>query len=424
MPWLDTSACPIAGSQLTHDLGYNNTIQVIGGGAPSSSGAVGIRVLDIATGTWTVIDAADSVGTVPTVPFGFGQFYSQAPNDQFIYFIDGGETLRLFNTAFAATTKWAATLDPTVGDYGCVVSVAATTIFGGAKREVAVIGGLGDDGNFLTTMQIFENPVTSLAAGPELNVARGGAACVVSQSGDFLFVIGGVTNGNVKLDSIEVLDVSAGWYADSWTLLTQTISPAMSHMRAVVFGDDIWTVGGESANGKVAMHNILAMNGNAVTSISQWTPRSAIELSCTAPVVHLGELYSFGGLDSSDAEIGAWYHLTANDPTVQPSETTSMSTEEPTAEPTVEASANSSQSSVQSGCALHNFGACLSWVKKTADSWWSPLLFAAVGALSMACLCLFVFFVHTKTKRKKQFERVTSEMCEVQEGAKETQTNV
>ena len=51
------------------------------------------------------------------------------------------------------------------------------------------------------------------------------------------------------------------------------------------------------------------------------------------------------------------------------------------------------------------------------DSIRSVLFGAVVGALSMACVCLFiVFLVYTKAKRKNSFERVIS----TQEGTETT----
>ena len=304
------AGCP--GIGVSYSSADNHTIQVVGG-LPSADSEP-FHVLTVGSSSWYSGINSNKRW------YGFGQYYAQISEipgpewidgQQWIYQIDnGGTTINRFSMFNRSSTAYSVNLGTSVGDYACLVAMRANW---DDKLYNAVLGGIDDAGNYMNDMQIFQEEVAQ-AAGPALNVARGAAACMVSQHGDYVFVIGGVGTSEAKLASVEVLHINTGWNIDSWTLLTPTLVTGMSHMRAVVYGDDIVTVGGEDANGAVSWHNIIRHNQPhdvSTITISQSTPTVPLPaLMCTAPVIHNGKLYTFGGFDSGGSETDAWYRLT------------------------------------------------------------------------------------------------------------------
>merc|ERR1719477_364529 len=124
-------------------------------------------------------------------------------------------------------------------------------------------------------------------------------------------------------------------------LLDEKLTSALARFRAVVYGDQIWTVGGVvKGGGAVATHNIIEVRSDGtVSSVTQFTPQPSLpELSCTAPVIFDGVLYTFGGRDASDSASHSWYRLTlpeTKEPTKAPTPApTSTPTTSPTMSPT------------------------------------------------------------------------------------------
>eukprot|EP01084_Bolivina_argentea_P209653 357074_1 len=140
----------------------------------------------------------------------------------------------------------------------------------------------------------------SWSVGTELINVRHDHSCNVVNSQ--LFVIGGFNKGSI--DTVDVLHISQSFHS-SWTTMSDTLSEGRAYHRSIVFGDNIYVIGGQGSNmSPVSQIDII----NTVTKTITSPLGNALdfygntgELREGISVIEInGIIYCFGGFQHSE----------------------------------------------------------------------------------------------------------------------------
>ena len=231
---------------------------------------------------------------------------------------------------------------PTSTYSSCLVSMTMNNhdyliVIGGGEDRTYRIGPLRDN----TQIYDLTDNTWITSRDPQLNTGRERFACVIVN--DMIYALGGY--GTVLLDTIEVLDVSAGMnnVTDySWVVLPETFpTGGLCHHNAVVFGTDIIIIGGTSATGTGGNGNtdvVLVVDTTTNNIYSPGTLNQHVRIPTS--IVVYPYIYTFGGnADAYGWQVAYQYNILpeTESPTLSPSnQPTIPPTLEPTMEPTIE----------------------------------------------------------------------------------------
>eukprot|EP01084_Bolivina_argentea_P092755 166854_1 len=252
-----------------------------------------------------------------------GQYYVQVSH--MIYMIGYPyniyrNTLATFNLETKIyTNNWGnVTLEPTPYG-GCIASW---------NDYLFVIGGVSNP-TINSTQILNTSSLQWLDNTPRLNVGREGLACIVNPSNKKLFAMGGLGDG-IYLNSIEVLliDIS-NIETSTWQLNGDNLLHAMHGTRCVLFGDNIYVIGGSEGQNNVAEVSVIDTTTGQVTSGGYLSSGPAALVSA---ILVNGVIYVFPG--HQNGLTGEYINLVSNTPSESPTNAPSAPTITPTRYPT------------------------------------------------------------------------------------------
>eukprot|EP01084_Bolivina_argentea_P008487 15887_1 len=199
---------------------------------------------------------------------GKGQYYTQI-NDIFYIIKYNGEKIESYNLKLDSLSVGDThSIPQKVSSYGCLTSIIINK-----HSYLFVVGGYDGTAYYLNNFQAFNiSANTWFNNPPSLQTKRRGLTCNVNNGK--LYAIGGETEGEVPLNSIERLNVTNWLQGNSqyWQYV-DTLTLSLSGVRSVVYGNDIIIIGGISGSHGEKVVHILNTNSDTVTtseSLTSW----------------------------------------------------------------------------------------------------------------------------------------------------------
>eukprot|EP01083_Nonionella_stella_P155165 500924_1 len=260
---------------------------------------------------------------------GHSQYYSQIGNDLWIIPTTGTGFIQIDTETYTVSAP-SITIPTTVYDNACLVAIPGYLI---------VIGGGGVVSPF-PLVQIYMFQYSSWLTGvPSLPSDRMGATCEVVN--DKLYVIGGLVGGfagGTEVDSIVTLDISPlpTTTGLSWATLSGKLSTPRWILRSVVDGTDIYVIGGAITDGNVWLGDVQVIDTVSGTcQVVDTLVSAAVGPACI--FVDDAVIYALGGsYDPGPPLVGDdRYQYTLLHPTRRPTtKPTNPTTSDPTRNPT------------------------------------------------------------------------------------------
>ena len=154
---------------------------------------------------------------------------------------------------------------------------------------------------------------------PLLHTPRYHASCAVAD--DSLYIIGGIdatdTSRTHRLDTVEVFDIveidfSNATSNDTMTndtmytyVMNETLSTAISHSYALVYGEEIIVIGGYDGSAYVPDIQVIDTSMETVTVRGELADTAIY----TAPIIVDDILYIFGGYSSTTGLLNTWQYV-------------------------------------------------------------------------------------------------------------------
>eukprot|EP01083_Nonionella_stella_P010837 30796_1 len=222
-------------------IGYDsstNTILIFGG--TKTETIQQFVTFNINTGSFT--DQGQHYLTSEQRTDAYSQHYMQIGSELWMISLSGTYFVKADTETFEITVPSTTSFPTTVHEFACL---------SGTEEYLFVIGG-GDGGgsDAMNTVQIYRISDNQwLQNVPYLNTKRMSLSCLVS--GDTLYAIGG-DEGSIYLDSIETLDITNmdAISTKTWDInWADPLTSGRKGTRAVVYGTDIYVIGGKDNNG-------------------------------------------------------------------------------------------------------------------------------------------------------------------------------
>eukprot|EP01083_Nonionella_stella_P098690 277607_1 len=258
---------------------------------------------------------------LPTWINGGGQFYAQLANT--LYVINP-------NDNGPGDTQYIAYFDLTNDDFvpysvAIPIKVFADSCIGAHTNFLAIVGGY--DSGYLKTLHLYHLIQKQWTQPANLTYERAYHSCIVHNATSRLYVLGGQGYRPLNIETYHASNSSV------FTPLTNNLLSPVTDARIVVYGDDIYVIGGR--NPYKYSTDQWAIKIQIIDTVQQ-TVRYGPSLAYGirgAPVVILNHiLYCFGGWGNNAMDTWQYLNLV---PTVNP-------TENPTVHPTVTPSNNPS----------------------------------------------------------------------------------
>eukprot|EP01083_Nonionella_stella_P176328 616589_1 len=250
---------------------------------------------------------------------GGGQFYAQLAN-----------TLYVINPNDNADTQYIAYFDLTTDAFTpssipIPIKVAENSCIGAHTNFLAIVGG----GIYMSALYLYDLIGHQWSQPADLTNGRAYHSCIVHHESSRFYVLGGVDGPSTSSLNIETYHNSN---PSVFTPLTSELLNPVWGARIVVYGDDIYVVGGYDVQS--AQYAMRIQIIDTVQQTVRYGPSLAYGIR-GAPVVIVNDiLHCFGGRAENIYVRNTWQYLNLI-PTVNP-------TENPTVHPTVNPSNNPS----------------------------------------------------------------------------------